>query len=99
MTENEIRISELEHQLDELTLRYSALEWIVEQHLSLNLVGVPLGRAEAFLTGLQRPMPVRQDEVEVGAGARPDRVARLYEYVVHITEKIRTRVREGVRSL
>lgn len=97
--ELEARVVALEDALEDFALRYSALEWLVEQHFSRFLLGMPSQEAEGFLNGIsQHDRPAFQVTDEGHElPVRPDAEARLRHYTAHIAEKIRTRVRQGMR--
>ncbi len=84
-----------EDQVD-LALRYSALEWIVEQMLANMLLNNP--DADRFLDQLSaNDGRAWTQTVEGVEDARPELAERLYEHIGQITEKVRRRVHQGVR--
>jgi hypothetical protein len=91
------RIVDLEAGLRFLTLRHSALEWIVEQTVANWLLPNP-AEAEKFLTAISHDDDrTWRREPEYDARATPADAAALGEQVRAIAEKIRQRVREGAR--
>jgi len=92
------RVEGLEQALTDLALRYSALEWIVEQHFSFYLhVDHPDGAAD-FLDGISQPLaPAFQATPQGPMPVRPDHAATLAGYIDHIAGKVRQRVAQGLR--
>lgn len=97
MTETETELAELRAAFDDFTLRYSALEFIVEQMLANELMGQT--NPEAFLDQLKqddgRTWTQHQGIVE---RPHPDVTARLLAHLSAIVEKVRVRVRQGYRQ-
>lgn len=90
------RIADLESQIVFLSTRHSALEWVVEQHFAHYLLS--RDDAERFLNGIASRRGAYQKEAEgFERPTRPDRAQLLYADIERIVEKIRARVREGVR--
>lgn len=98
MDEKDLRIEELQDQIIDLSLRHSALEWIVEQHFSHYLLTLPDDEAHGFLMGLSHaPLGARRFSEEGERDVRPDHEARLWAHIRHIAGKIDERRRQGLR--
>lgn len=93
------RVATLEAALADFALRYSALEWIVEQHFARYLVDLDHEEAAAFLRGIKQPggAPYQVTAEGQQSPVTGDAEARMLAYTAHIADKIDERVRQGIR--
>lgn len=89
----EDRVATLEAALNDFALRYSALEWIVEQHFTHYLVDVEDAEADALLAHIKHPIaPTFQATAEGDSSVPYESAVVLEQYREHIVGKIEARL-------